>query len=252
MILSRPILGTVLAMLLVTTSAAGTADKIQPLTTDNPVVVELYTSQGCSSCPPADSYLGDLAKRRDILALALHVDYWDYIGWKDQFASPDATQRQRAYVREMRQRMVYTPQMIIDGVAESVGSDRGKVEKLITEARARAKLPIAFWRDEAGKDWVEVGDGAKPEGGEATVYIALYDGKHETPVQRGENAGSTLTEFNIVREWRPIGKWDGHKVRYPIVIDDQDEDYEACAVIVQQGEVGPILGASAMKMELQH
>jgi hypothetical protein len=248
MTLSRPILGAALAVILVTTSAAGTGEKIEPLTTDNPVVVELYTSQGCSSCPPADSYLGDLAKRRDILPLALHVDYWDYIGWKDKFASPSATQRQRAYVHTLRERMVYTPQMIVDGVAESVGSDRGKVESLITEARARAKLPIAFWRDEAGKDWVEVGDGPKPAGGSATVYIALYDGKHETPVQRGENAGATLTEFNVVREWRPIGTWDGSRTRLPIVIDDQDEDYEACAVIVQQGEVGPILGAGAMKV----
>ena len=250
MILSRPVLGAVLAVLLMTKSSAGAEDRIQPLTTDNPVVVELYTSQGCSSCPPADSYLGDLAKRRDVLALALHVDYWDYIGWKDQFASPIVTQRQRAYVHVMRQRMVYTPQMIIDGTAESVGSDRGKVESLITEARARAKLPISFWRDEAGKDWVEVGEGPKPEGGPATIYIALYDGKHQTPVQQGENAGTTLTEFNVVREWRPIGKWDGHKTRLPIVIDGQDDDYEACAVIVQQGEVGPILGASAMKMQI--
>jgi hypothetical protein len=249
--LSRPILGTALAMLLATSSDAGTVDKIQPLTTDNPVVVELYTSQGCSSCPPADSFLGELAARRDVLPLALHVDYWDYIGWKDQFASPGATQRQRAYVHEMRQRMVYTPQMIIDGVSESVGSDRSKVENLIAQAQKRPKLPIAFWRDEKGKDWVEIGEGPKPEGGEATVYIALYDGKHETTVKRGENAGSTLTEFNIVREWRPLGTWDGRKARFPIVIDDQDEDYEACAIIVQQGKVGPILGASAMKMALQ-
>jgi hypothetical protein len=249
--LSRPILGAALAMLLITSSDADTADKIKPLTTDNPVVVELYTSQGCSSCPPADSFLGDLAKRRDVLPLALHVDYWDYIGWKDQFASASATQRQHAYVHMLRQHMVYTPQMIIDGVSESVGSDRDKVERLIEQAQARPKLPISFWRDEKGKDWVEVGDGPKPEGGEATVYIALYDGKHETAVKRGENEGTILTEFNVVREWRPLGKWDGRKTRFPIVIDDQDEDYEACAIIVQQGIVGPILGASAMKMALQ-
>src|SRR5262249_2270648 len=173
-------------------SDAGVAEKIAPLTTDNPVVVELYTSQGCSSCPPADSYLGDLAKRRDILPLALHVDYWDYIGWKDQFASPSATQRPRAYGHVMPPRMVYPPRMIMDGPAEAVGTDRGKIESLIKEARARPKLPISFWEDEAGKDWVEVGEGPKPQGGEATVYIALYDGKHETTVKRGENAGETL------------------------------------------------------------
>jgi hypothetical protein len=242
------VLPAALALALSAATAQGAEEKIDPITTDGPVVVELFTSQGCSSCPPADAYLGDLARRRDVLALALHVDYWDYIGWKDRFASPAATQRQHAYARALRQRMVYTPQMVVDGAQEAVGSNRGEVEALIAAARARPKLPIAFSRDSTGLDWVEVGDGPRPASGSATVYIALYDGRHETPVDRGENAGATLTEFNVVRELKPIGRWTGKKLRLPIEVDETDEAYEACAVIVQEDDVGPILGAAAMKM----
>ena len=153
------VLPSALALLLLTAAADGTEEKIEPLTTASPVVVELYTSQGCSSCPPADAFLGDLATHRDLLVLALHVDYWDYIGWKDPFASSMNTQRQRAYARALRLHMVYTPQMIVDGEVDAVGSDRGKVETLIKAARDRPKLPISFMRDSSGEDWVEIGAG---------------------------------------------------------------------------------------------
>lgn len=247
--LGMPLLPAALALALSAATARGAEEKIEPITAEAPVVVELFTSQGCSSCPPADAYLGDLAKRRDVLALALHVDYWDYIGWKDRFASPVTTQRQRAYAHALRQRMVYTPQMVVDGAQEAVGSNRSEVEALIAAARSRPKLPISFSRDSTGLDWVEVGDGPKPESGSATVYIALYDGRQETRIDRGENAGATLTEFNVVRELKPIGRWTGERVRLPIEIEETDENYEACAVIVQEGDAGPVLGAAAMKLQ---
>ncbi|HLJ64950.1 MAG TPA: DUF1223 domain-containing protein, partial [Stellaceae bacterium] len=102
-----------------------------------PVVVELFTSQGCNSCPPADAYLGELAARPDVLALSFHVDYWDYIGWTDPYSSKQATQRQRAYSHQMALRYIYTPQMVVNGTSEGVGSERQTIERLITSAAAR-------------------------------------------------------------------------------------------------------------------
>ncbi|MCG8547170.1 MAG: DUF1223 domain-containing protein, partial [Alphaproteobacteria bacterium] len=117
--------------------------------TKAPVVVELYTSQGCSSCPPAEAYLQELAKRDDVLPLEFHVDYWDYIGWKDKFAQPKFTKRQRDYVKTLNGRYAYTPQMVIDGKTHVVGSHRGQVEKLIRRSQSsdRVQPPITLRRD---------------------------------------------------------------------------------------------------------
>src|SRR5262244_3732178 len=151
-----------------------------------PVVVELFSSEGCSSCPPADALLGELAQRPGIVALAFHVDYWDYIGWKDPYASPANTQRQHDYAAALRLHMVYTPQMVVDGRTDVVGSERADVEAAIGKAAAQPKLAVAIEKDGAGYR-VVIPAAAAPAGGPATVWLAFFDSEKETRVARGEN-----------------------------------------------------------------
>lgn len=195
----------------------------------SPTVVELFTSQGCNSCPPADAFLGELAKRPDIIALSLHVDYWDYIGWKDPYAQRAFTERQRAYSRSLSQRYVYTPQMVVDGHLQGVGSDRGAIEQLIREA---GKTRDAVTRPGLKR----VGDEIRIDGGAATsavVWLAIYDPAHRTPVARGENAGKQLANYHVVREWRALGRYDGKPVALPLNLDGAALDKRGCAVVVQ-------------------
>lgn len=170
-----------------------------------PVVVELFTSQGCSSCPPADAFLTELTQSRpDVLALAFHITYWDHLGWRDPFALQDATDRQRAYARTFG--TVYTPQMVVDGRADVVGSDRTGAFAAIRQAgrSASAQAPVQVARDGSG---VTISIGAAA--GSGTVWLVGYDSSHTTSVGRGENGGRSLTESNIVRAIEPLGPWHG-------------------------------------------
>ncbi len=224
-------------------------DEPVPLTlADTPVVVELFTSQGCSSCPPADALLGKLSKRKDVLPLAFHVDYWDYIGWKDPYASKDTTDRQYGYGHALGLNMVYTPQMVIDGSQDVVGSDESAVLRAITASTIRKKLKLAIQRDATGqyKVVLPAGDSGKAP---ASVYIALFDHAHRTDVKKGENADSSLTEFNIVREWRKIGEWKGQPEEIALKLTPEFDEYDACAIIVQDGSNGPVRGAASFRME---
>ncbi len=212
-----------------------------------PIVVELFTSQGCNSCPPADEYLGELAKRPDVLALSLHVDYWDYIGWKDPFAQHVFTLRQREYSRALAQRYVYTPQMVINGRLQGIGSERPNIEQLIAEAKkeresSSAESPtIALVGDE-----LRIGRGPS---GAATVWMAIFDPRHTTTVARGENAGRDLAEYNVVREWTRIGGYDGQPVTLKLDVDWDEYEKSGCAIFVQrQTSSGPgaVLAAYAI------
>ena len=248
---SRPAATRLIAALAFATAfgaLAASADQPVPPTVDEmPVVVELFTSQGCSSCPPADSFLGKLAERHDILPLAFHVNYWDYIGWKDPFASEASTERQYSYGHALGLNMVYTPQMVIGGTHDAVGSDEGSVRQAIETDAGRAKLKLTVVRDAAGAYKVEIpaGTTAAP----ATVWLALFDHAHKTPVQRGENSGTTLTEYNIVREWRKIGDWNGQATEIALKLTPESDEYDACAVLVQEGGFGAIRGAASFRME---
>jgi hypothetical protein len=208
-----------------------------------PVVVELFTSQGCSSCPPADALLGELTKRPNIVALAFHVDYWDYIGWKDPFASPQFTQRQRDYSHALGLHMVYTPQMVIDGRIDAVGSDRTAVEQAIAASTKQAKLAVAIRGDRASGYRVSVPPARTDLAGPATVWLVLYDREHVTPVKRGENAGATLRNYNVVRAWRRLGEWTGTALELPVDIESAAMVAGGYAVIIQADPVGPVLGA---------
>jgi len=212
---------------------------------DAPVVVELFTSQGCSSCPPADAYLGELAKQKNVIALAYHVDYWDYIGWKDPYALSEATARQRGYTQALGNRYLYTPQMVVGGRGDATGSDRAAVAKLIGADEAVAsKIPVVAM--ERSENHYAVKIPASNMKGAATVWMVLYDKEHSTPVARGENGGRTLREFNTVRELRNIGRYSGKAVEIPIDMPLTSEN--GCAILLQADNrsgdgQGPILGA---------
>lgn len=213
----------------------------------SPVVVELFTSQGCNSCPPADAYLGELAKRPGILALSWHVDYWDYIGWKDPFAQHDFTLRQRAYSRSLAQRYIYTPQIVVNGHLQGIGSEREAIEGLITEAQQQEAAGAAH----APRLTVD-GDSVHVEGGPATpsvVWAAWFDPQHSTPVKSGENAGRRLGEFNVVRKWTQLGHYDGKPVTLKLGAGVDDDAKTGCAIVVQQQTPtgpGAILAAYAI------
>jgi hypothetical protein len=213
-----------------------------------PVVVELFTSQGCNSCPPADEFLGELASEPGIIALSLHVDYWDYIGWRDPYASPAATARQRQYVRRLGLRYVYTPQMVIDGHADVAGLQRQNVLRTIEKAAVgRKALEVRFERANGGR--IVIPDGHAPEGG-AAVWLAVYDGSHQTKVPRGENAGRRLRNYNVVRELTRIGIWQGERLEIPFdMAAAAAQGRDGCAVIVQERPAGPVLGAAAIRLE---
>jgi len=225
-------------------SAAGLAG---PSAADPKAVVELFTSQGCSSCPPADNYLGELTKRDDIIALSVHVDYWDYIGWKDTFAKPEHSLRQRAYAKARGDGRVYTPQMVINGNDHYVGSSRRSVEKGV----ASAGLPLAVDISEKdGAIHIEIAGDTSLTKHHTTIRLVTYSSNAAVQIQRGENRGETITYHNIVRSMQPIGMWEGEAMVITLPSREiMGQDISGCVVMVQEdAERGPgrILGAAVL------
>ena len=210
------------------------------------VVVELFTSQGCSSCPPADSYLGELAQRPDVLALAFHVDYWNYIGWTDPYASKLATQRQRDYSRHLNLRYVYTPQMVINGASEGVGSERLAIAPLIKTAEDEKQLsqPVSISRAADGKLAIHVDAGAARE--PATLWLVGFDREHSTEVLHGENEGQTLKEYQVVRSCEAVATWRGEALDLALP-GNKPAGEGGVAVLLQIGGTGHIIGAALLK-----
>jgi hypothetical protein len=215
-----------------------------------PVVVELFTSQGCSSCPPADALLGELSKRSDVLALGFHVDYWDYIGWKDPYASKLATKRQKLYAESFKASFVYTPQMVVNGSVENVGSDRAGVEAAVEKAKTRATAHPTLVLERRADGGLLVHIGAAESKRSATVWLACFDRQRSTAVPRGENAGSTLTNYHIVRHFESLGTWKGQMVDFSlgpdVVAEYAGRPDQDMAVLVQTEGVGPILAAQRL------
>jgi hypothetical protein len=208
-------------------------------------VVELFTSQGCSSCVAADAYFADLAKRNDIVAISLHVDYWDYLGWRDTLGDPAHAERQRAYAEVHGTRRIYTPQIVVNGVKGLVGSKRAGVEAAIADS----SLPVPVTMRH-GDGTVEIEVGALPLPGKrpTTIRLALLTSEAEVPIAKGENAGNTIEYYNVVRTMRPIGMWDGNVVKITLPEHEIMADgIDACAIIVQEdlpNGPGAILGAA--------
>ena len=205
-------------------------------------VVELFTSQGCSSCPPADALIGELARREDVLALSEHVDYWDYLGWKDPFASPAHTARQREYARALGLKYVYTPQIVVQGQAQVAGNERDAVLRAIAAQERTQPSVRVSWAD---ADQLVVGVDSPASTATADVWLVLYDRSHTTRIERGENSGRALANYNVVRSFRRIARWQGEPVQ--VVVDLRGEDWTArgCAVILQSESTGPIVDAAA-------
>jgi hypothetical protein len=203
---------------------------------DRPVVVELFTSQGCSSCPPANAFLNELSKHRsDVLALAFHVTYWDYLGWKDPFSMQTATDRQARYGQRFGDGS-YTPEIVVDGGTGLVGSYREDVNGAIAKARTSGNT-AADMRVVAkgGKASIDVGSGQ----GAGKVYLVGYDREHVTAIGRGENRGRTMPESNIVRSFRSVADWRGA----PVHVEQPLPDGEEIAVILEAPD-GHIIGAA--------
>jgi hypothetical protein len=218
-------------------------------------VVELYTSQGCSSCPPADAFLGELAGREDILALSFHVDYWDYIGWKDPYASPAHTDRQRRYSRRFGRRYVYTPQMVIQGMAEEIGSDRRKVLKRIGEAAEVVRVPVRLGHG-AKRDTITISiprAATNDYAYDVTVWLVIYDRSQETAVKRGENRGRTIRNSNVVRGLRRVARWRGEALETKASLAEFAEaNGDVCAVLLQSRRTGRIVGAARLALDQCH
>lgn len=213
-----------------------------PSWADSPVVVELFTSQGCSSCPPADKMLHTLAERDDVIALALHVDYWDYIGWKDEFAQPKFTKRQRAYAIEGKRRSIYTPQMVVNGVTDVVGAKPIELSEAISKhAAQQSPLEIALKRD---GNMIKVEGVANGEKGPFVVQMVRYAPLSETRIMRGENAGRTLSYANVATDWEILGKWDGVA---PLSMDADLDAGAPVVIIVQKDRFGPIMAAARLR-----
>lgn len=233
--------GLALVLVCFAMSPAGAETASKPLT-----VLELFTSQGCSSCPPADAYLGELAEREDILALALHVDYWDYIGWKDPFASPEYTTRQRDYATNFGMRYVYTPQMVIQGMTHATGSSRREIEKTIKDMQGARRIEVKLDRMDKG---LRVTVPEADTESDAAVWLVIFDKKHETEVKRGENAGQKLADYNVVRRMLRIGTWSGGNLEIPVTAVEMSADgRDGCAVLVQSLRNGRILGAAKLDL----
>lgn len=210
---------------------------------DNKVVVELYTSQGCSSCPPADALLHDLAGRSDVIALALHVDYWDYLGWKDNFGSPNFTARQHGYARAAHATTVYTPQMVIGGKDHVIGSKAMEIMDYVAQHRSAADQ-IAMTLTRNG-DVVQINarSNAGPLG-DLIVQVVRYTPEETVAITRGENAGKTISYNNIVHMWDEVGHWDGSR---PLAIAAPAKGSDPIVVIIQADRHGPILAAAEIR-----
>lgn len=196
-------------------------------------VLELFTSQSCSSCPPADALLAALAATRpDVLALDFHVDYWDHLGWKDPFSSPRATRRQEAYAARLGTE-TYTPELVIDGARAVVGSDRRAVEAALAAPPPNAAA-LRVARTQGGLA-IAVDRGS----GRGRVLLVGFDPRHETPVAGGENAGRRLTEVNVVRAFGEIGTWSGAPAAFSAPVPAG----ERCAVVIQATS-GAVLGSA--------
>ena len=210
-----------------------------------PVVVELFTSQGCIACPPADAVLKELAKVNDVLALSWAVDYWDYLGWKDTFGSPQHTARQENYNKKFGQKGVYTPQMVINGRYQVVGSRKAEVLTLVKKARAEQDLATVTLSGD--RNYLEVSlEGEVPKD-EAVVRVIWYNSKEVVYIRNGDNRGKSLRYTNVVSGSSIMGRWDGNKVILPIDLGPIIASGADCvAVIVQNGEFGSILGAAKL------
>ena len=216
-------------------------------------VVELFTSQGCSSCPPADAVLAELARRGDVVALGYHVDYWDYLGWKDTLGSPENTERQRQYGRSFGKREVYTPQAVINGRVHVKGGKREAVAGALSELENRGDgLSVDINVTRSGESVMIDAAAAPGEKGDAHLVLVHFDPMKPVTIERGENKGQTITYANPVTSVQTAGMWHGKAQRFELPRSEVTKK-GGCAILLQsvnkEGLPGPILGAAVVPPE---
>lgn len=231
-------------------SAWLTADIQTARAADTPVaVVELFTSQGCSSCPKADEVLAGYANQKDVLALSFHVDYWNYLGWKDTFSQAEFTERQKRYAATFRRRGIYTPQAVVNGRDHAVGSRKDDIESLIQSYVKSGKgLTVAL---NTRRDMEKIRVTTDAASGDATLWVVYFDKQRKVKIKRGENRGRTITYHNVVRNVSMLGMMKQGKIDVTLPLEEMKRTgHEACAIILQQttafGTPGPILGAAVI------
>lgn len=213
-----------------------------------PVVIELFTSQGCSSCPPADAIFHRLSQRENVISLTYHVDYWDYLGWRDTLASKEFSQRQYDYAKSRGDMEVYTPQAIVNGRKHVVGSKLADVEAALQSAAADRQSP---WIDFSlvGHDrdlTIKLPDATGVR--DATLWLIAVSKTVEVEIARGENAGRNVRYENVVRKMTPAGMWNGEATSIMMPRDyTVPAGADACAALLQQGKAGPVIGVSAFR-----
>ena len=222
-------------------------------------LLELFTSQGCSSCPPADKLLGEFAAEPSVVALSLPIDMWDYLGWKDTLALPGHTLRQRAYARLRGDRQVYTPQMVVNGVTHVVGSDRAAIENAIAQTdRDTTVMSVPVLLSAAGNDFsvtLKPAPAALAEPVDAEVWLCPLSSAIAVPIGRGENGGRTITYRNVVRGWHKLGAYSGTEATWSVPMSQIVEGHiDGAAIIVQKGsreKPGLVLGAALLPIGQQ-
>jgi hypothetical protein len=207
------------------------------------VVVELYTSQGCSSCPPADELLAELSKNDEILPLAFHVDYWDYLGWKDELASPAFTERQKSYAHSAAERTIYTPQVIVNGKVRLVGSDaQALMSAVMHEMNQSQSASLSVSR----QDELVTISGTAPAKLDRPVEVLLvrYLPQVSVEIRRGENAGQTITYVNTVTSLTSIGHWSGDR---PLLMTTSISGSDSAAILLQEVDFGALLASAVIR-----
>lgn len=213
-------------------------------------VVELFTSQSCSSCPAADKVFGEVIKREGVLGLAFHVDYWNYLNWKDTFSSPESTRRQRDYAQSLHSSQVYTPQLIVNGRHVVSAGSPEKLIKVMDAAGTGSALPVAVKAELFnGRLHVSAGAGS----GEANLVLAVFDELETVNIERGENSGKKLVNHNAVTSLRTIGMWKGKAMEVELPRKEcLNKTGQSCAVLLQrvtpEGTPGEIIGAAVVSL----
>ncbi|WP_439544529.1 DUF1223 domain-containing protein [Hyphomicrobium sp.] len=213
-------------------------------------VIELFTSQGCADCPAADALLKDYLDKENIVGLTLPVDYWDYLGWSDTLAAPRNAERQRQYAQRLGTGTVYTPQAIVNGAAEVLGSSPSEIERAISAtgtALASSRVPLHFWHY-GNAIIIETGSAPRDaEPKESTIWLAVVQKSVNVTIKGGENKGKTLTYYNVVRELTPVGLWNGRpatiRLARAAIMRPESEDL---IVLIQEPDSGPIIGAARL------
>jgi hypothetical protein len=235
----------------VTLAAATAALPGSPaFTQQTTTVLELFTSQGCSSCPAADELFAQYASRPGVLALTFNVDYWDYLGWKDTLATPDNTERQREYAMGRGDGQIYTPQVVVDGHAHVIGSDKKQLDKAILANAGNLTVPITL-SSSGDAITVTVPEASRPDLPHATLWLVMYNPAITVAIERGENGGRTLTYSNVVKRLRPIAMWKGNLLSVDIPMSELSHAKAPRGAVILQTEKsdglpGVVIGAATL------